>query len=302
MLPTLKTGLYGVTLSCFDAEGRLDKKAFEAELMFCRETGADGLILCGSTSEFVYLNQQDYKTTLQLGMDCIGQQKLLLAGASGLTERAVLENLETMAKLGYRYALVCPPYYYPQKPAQVEEFYEYICRRAPQEVGILLYHIPSCTAGIDLSVLPRLLGLNNIVGMKDSGGDMLYHAKALLQMKNQRPDALLFTGQDMTLLSSLAIGGNGCMSSGALLLDKLEAAIIRSFEKGDMDSARAHQLALIEIIEKLDRIPFPENYRALAQARGFDCGLAQRTYSVLSGKSLDGWKKEVDALIRREVF
>ena len=299
-MPTyLRDGLYGVALSCFTQEGKLDEKAFHEELLHCLRTRIEGLVLCGSTGEFLYLDEAAYRRVLSIAAQAAGGSKTLLAGVCAPTEHGVLRHMEIAAELGYSYVLICPPYYYPQGEQQVLEFYQYVCRRAPLDMGVVLYHIPFCTAAISLRILPALMELENIVGMKDSSGDMLYFTKANAIIKKARPEAGLFTGQDAMLLPAAASGGNGCMSSAAWLLDELERSILSALEERRLEEARARQGELVEILTHLDEIPFPENYRALAQARGLDCGAAQRQFSALQGEKLTAWKQALEKLMAR---
>lgn len=293
-MPTyLKDGMYGVTLSCFDKNGRLDEALLHIEMQHCARTRTDGLVLGGSTGEFLYLSPQEHHRSLALAMEVAGSEKTLIAGACGPTERDVLHLMEDAAALGYQYALVCPPYYYPQGQTQVLEFYQHICKHAPSGMGILLYNIPFCTASISLSILPALMQQANLIGMKDSSGDMLYFVKARAIMQKEKPEASLFTGQDAMLLPSLAVGGNGCMSSGAWLLDGIERSIFTAQENGKLHEARAYQDKLVCILMWLDGIPFPENYRALAQACGIDCGKPQRPFSCLEGETFSLWRQNL---------
>lgn len=286
---SLKDGLYGVSLSCFDEHGGLDEEAFRKQMQYCAGRDVQGMVVCGSTSEFIYLDERDYKTSLTLAAQEIPREKVLVAGAGGPTESWVLKNMTIAADLGYCYALVCPPYYYPQKGEQILDFYRSLMENMPCGMSLILYNIPFCTASIPLEILPELLSYKNIAGMKDSSGDLLYYAKAMEIMKRTNPDVKLFTGQDLSLLACLALGGNGCMSSAAWILSELEAGIVRDLKNADLPNARKGHGKLSEIISHLDAIPFPENYRALANAKKINCGPAQRRYSVLEGENFGLW-------------
>ena len=294
MSPSLN-GLLGVVLTCFDEQGRLDETAFRTEFSFCQETHCDGLVLCGSTGEFPYLNEGDYRAVLAIGAEMHQGNSTLIAGTSGMTERCVLAQMETARALGYAHVLVCPPYYFPQNSTDVLAFYRVISNHAPDGMSIILYNIPFCTTGIALSILPQLADMKNIIGMKDSSGDMLYFAKAHQVIKER--GGVLFTGQDLTLLPSLALGADGCMSSATWILSKAIRGLYDSFHKDDILGAQRYHRYLSAILQKLDYIPFPENYRALANVCGVYCGKPQRAFTNLSGPGFEQWKKEVKTLL-----
>ena len=83
-------------------------------------------LLCGSTSEFIYLELDQAKRVFQLGKECVSEEKVLIGGAGGANEHQVMERLEYLADIGYTYSIICPPYYYPQKPEDIYDFYRNI--------------------------------------------------------------------------------------------------------------------------------------------------------------------------------
>ena len=191
-----------------------------------------------------------------------------------------------------------PPYYYPQSDEAVLTFYQYILSHMPNGVKLILYNIPFCTAEISLSILSKLLNNDKIAGFKDSSGNMLYFVKLLEMIRQQNPSIKLFTGQDMTLLPCTASGGNGCMSTASWILDRLVTSVFQNAVGGDIAAARLQHCHLTDVLMRLDQIPFPENYRALALACGIHCGIPQRKYSFLERPEFQQWLREVKAAIK----
>ena len=105
----MERGIYGVTLTTFDSDGQLNMEALYQELIYCRDTSVKGLLMCGSTGEFIYMNAEQQKKVLTAGMEVAGKNKILIGGASAPTEESVLNLLKYMDKIGYQYALICPP-------------------------------------------------------------------------------------------------------------------------------------------------------------------------------------------------
>ena len=290
-------GNYGVVMTPFREDGTLDEKLLRQEFLYCNTTNAAGLLLCGSTSEFIYLELDQAKRVYQLGKECVSEEKVLIGGAGGANEHQVMERLIYLADIGYTYAIICPPYYYPQKPDDIYDFYRNISARAPTGLKLMLYNIPFCSPGIPLSILPRLLELENIVGMKDSSGVMLYFTKAVSMAQERRPEFAIFTGQDSTFLPSLTVGGHGCMSALVWMLDT-DFSILRLFEENEMKKAGEIQMQLIRLVRLLDHISFPENYRALSGVLGIPMGTPQRSFHGLQGEEYDRWEAAVRNTLR----
>ena len=65
----MERGIYGVTLTTFDSDGQLNMEALYQELIYCRDTSVKGLLMCGSTGEFIYMNAEQQKQVLAAGME-----------------------------------------------------------------------------------------------------------------------------------------------------------------------------------------------------------------------------------------
>ncbi len=295
---SIENGTYGVVLTTFDQNGKLDSESLEKELTYCINTSVTGLLMCGSTSEFIYLSPDEYKTVLRIGAKIGNGRKVMIAGVSGGNELAVRENLDYAAECGYRYAIICPPYYYPQTPRDILSFYEIVARNAPSGIKLLLYNIPFCAPEIPADILPELIRIPNIIGMKDSSGNMLYMMKALSLVEEMKEEFSIFTGQDSTFLPSLAAGACGCMSALAWIMDRYDTEIMDSYRNGRLEKGKELQIKLIPLIRHMDSISFPENYRALSEVIGVYTGFPQRSFEQIQGEYYEKWKTEAANIIK----
>lgn len=286
-------------LTPFDREGHLDEQALRRELRHCVGTQATGLLLCGSTGEFVYMDTKQQKKVLRIGIEECGKHKVLIGGASAATERKVLDILCYMKELGYTYAIVCPPYYYPQSPENIVSFYETVSENAPEGMQILMYNIPFCSPEIPLSHMDRLIGFPNIIGMKDSSGNIMYLSKVMGMVNEMRPDFAVFTGQDSAFLPGLTLGISGCMSALCWMLDEVLAGIWQAYKKNDLQRASRMQMEIIQLVRHLDTFAFPENYRILSGIIGVDAGKTQRRLHNLNVEFGSLWIARAVELVRR---
>lgn len=298
----MKQGNYGVLLTTFDTTGVIDYALYRDELIHCRSTGLTGIMVSGSTGEFPYFSTNENKVLFKEAKTIIGDQKELIAGISGPRESDVLANITNAHSLGYTLAIACPPYYYPQNDTAVFDFYSFIAKNLPSDMNLVLYNIPFCAPAISIEIFLKLIQIPNIVGIKDSSGNMLYLERLVAITKKNRPDFSIFTGQDSTILAAIATGASGAISSGTWMLDKWICKIPAYLEKGDFISAQDIQHWITEIMLHLDAIPFPENYRALASCLGFNCGKPQRQFSCLAGKKYKTWEVETKEILSKYIF
>jgi 4-hydroxy-2-oxoglutarate aldolase len=128
-------------------------------------------------------------------------------------------------------------------PAALENHYTQVANAAP--VPVILYSVPANT-NIDLpaaSVI-KLAAHPNIIGLKDSGGDIVKMGQMLAEVP---PDFQILAGSAGFLLATLVLGGVGGVMAAANIAARQLHTLYASFHTGDLATARATQLPLIEV-------------------------------------------------------
>ena len=81
--------------------------------------------------------------------------------------------------------------------------------------------MPSLTkVWFESETLERLTAIPQIIGLKDSSGDMNYFEKAI-ELKKLRPDWSVMIGPEAKLPEAMRLGGNGGVAGGANVFPKL---------------------------------------------------------------------------------
>jgi 4-hydroxy-2-oxoglutarate aldolase len=238
-------GVFPPVVTPFTENGDVHYDALQANLEKLNREPLAGYVIGGSNGEFTSLTIEERWETVRLAKQVTPPGRLLIAGSGAESTRATIDLTERMARLGADVAIVVTPGYFKGKmtAAALEHHYRQAADASP--IPILLYSVPGNT-GVDLPVpaVAKLAPHPNIIGMKDSGADMV----KMGQMLNEAPkDFQLLTGSASAFLASLALGAVGTISALANIwagrLDQLWAC----FKQGDLAGARAIQLPLIEV-------------------------------------------------------
>jgi 4-hydroxy-2-oxoglutarate aldolase len=127
----------------------------------------------GSNGEFCYLTAEERVEVIRVVKEEAAPGQLVLAGSGCESTRETIAMTAAMAEAGADVAVVITPCYYKAKmtgPA-LEQHFTAVADASP--VPVVLYSVPANTA-IDLAVgsVARLAAHPNIIGMKESGGDV----------------------------------------------------------------------------------------------------------------------------------
>lgn len=169
----LLEGVFAAVTTCFYADGRPYWRKLEHNVDRYSLTAMSGLVLLGSTGEAVLLSDEESREVLRVARGAAAADKVLVAGVGRESVIETVRLAEYAAELAYDAVLVRTPHYYRKQMREREmlTYYQAVADRSP--LPVLLYSIPSCT-GYDLpiSVVAELAMHPNIVGMKDSSGDV----------------------------------------------------------------------------------------------------------------------------------
>jgi len=218
----------------FTADHRLDEARVGELIDSYIRAGVHGISVAGSQGEFFALDTDEHIRLLELSMRAIDGRVPLYAGTGGATTRQAIALTQAAEALGADLALVITPYFV--QPTQDELVAHYTAVARATKLPVMLYNNPPRTS---VNVLPATLArcmqaAENIVGMKDSGGDLTQSIEYLLAAP--RP-ALLFSGRDTIALSMMFHGAQGTISPAANVFPELMVRLYDALRAGRHDEA-----------------------------------------------------------------
>ena len=168
---------------------------------------------------------------------------------------AARAEVEAAQKLGADAVLVAPPFYYPTDQAGVLAFYRELAAGAA--LPLMLYNIPQFTKVVaEPATVAALAREGTIKGIKDSSRDFEYFEGVCIATRNL-PAFRIFTGSDTMLLPSLAMGGAGTICGAGNVAPGMVVRIFEDYVRGDVESARAAQDRLYELVLAVRAGVFP---------------------------------------------
>lgn len=208
IIPPLVTPLCG--------RDELDHTGLERLIEHVIGGGVSGLFILGTTGEAPSLSYR-------LRREMIERTTRLTAGRVpvlvGITDTAFVESVSlarTAAEAGAAAVVLATPYYFPAGQAELTAYVESLVRELP--LPLVLYNMPSLTkVWFEVETLERLAEIEQIVGVKDSSGDLAYFAR-LIDLRARRPDWSIMIGPEHLLPEAMRLGGDGGVSGGANVL------------------------------------------------------------------------------------
>jgi dihydrodipicolinate synthase/N-acetylneuraminate lyase len=166
-------GIFPPITTPFYPDGNVYFKKLEANVERYSKTPVAGVVALGSTGEAIFLSDQERRDVLKSTREAAAPDKVLIAGTGSESAIDTLNLTDYAAELGYDVALVRTPFYYKKQmqPANILAFYRTVADRSP--LPVMIYSVPPFTGyDIPVELVIELAGHPNIIGMKESGGDV----------------------------------------------------------------------------------------------------------------------------------
>lgn len=253
----------------FDDQGRLDVDAAATLARWLVDHGTDGLVLAGTTGESPVLSDDEDVELWTAVREAVSVP--LIAGTGTNDTRHAMELTARATETGVDAVLVVTPYY--NRPGQAGLDAHFRAVASATDLPMLIYDIPVRTGRkVDTEVLVRLAHeVDNIVGVKDAAGDPSETARLIAEAPS---DFEVYSGDDAMTLPLLAVGAVGVIGVATHWAGPQCAQMIAAFQKGDVETAREVNAALLESFtyETGPDAPNPIPTKAMMRVLGLPVG------------------------------
>jgi 4-hydroxy-2-oxoglutarate aldolase len=244
------TGILAPVATPFATGEALDLPAFEANARAHFEAGLEGLVVCGSTGEAALLDEDERARLTASARPIVPADKWLIVGTGAESTRQCVERCRTAARLGADAVLVVAPHYYGSAAMTAEALFSHYARVADESpIPVLLYNIPKYMHfRLEPELIGRLAEHRNIVGMKDSSGDMAYFERCI---PAQSDVFTVLTGNGATWSTALRLGARGGILAVALFAPELSLEVWRAHHAGNAVGADEAQQRLTPLAAEI---------------------------------------------------
>jgi 4-hydroxy-2-oxoglutarate aldolase len=238
-------GILGPVVTPFDGAGELDDAAFAANIRAHLAAGLHGIVVAGSTGEAALLDSAELLRLVDAARSAMPPGRPLVVGTGGESTRGVIARNRAVADRGADAVLVVAPHYYggAMTSDALGEHYTRVADASP--VPVLLYTIPKY---MHFALPPELVAAlakhDNIVGIKDSAGDVALFAQ-YLESKSAKFQVL--TGSAGLLAEALRMGADGAVLAAALFAPAIALDVMRAVRAGDAARTTAAQNRLVPL-------------------------------------------------------
>lgn len=239
------SGVFPPIPTPFDQEGNVAYRALVENLKAWNRFDLAGYVVLGSNGEAPYIAEDEKFRILETARSIIPPDKLMIAGTGCESTRQTIALTRRAAQAGADAALVVTPHYYGPKMTadSLVRHYEAVADASP--IPILIYNVPKFThVNMDAAATAHAAGHPNIVGIKDTSGDMAQLANTV---RLAGPQFQVLAGSAGFFLAGLALGAVGGVLALANIAPVQALDIYRLFRAGQWSAAAELQRRMVPV-------------------------------------------------------
>lgn len=266
----LPEGIIIPVITPVDAQGKFNEPVYRQLIDFWADHGIDGVFPFGTTGEFYAFDNEVYRHVLEVTKDAVRGRMAVYAGANHITTAGAVELAKIAEEVGVDALSVLTPMFVSQTQDELLAYYTTIANAT--SLPIIIYNNkPKTNVTVAPETVRKLAQIKNIVGVKDSTGDMT-NTEEYIRLTRDLPDFRVLVGRDTLIYAGLCYGAAGAITSCANIAPDLAVAIYNCYKAGDQAGALDAQFKFSKLRIATNMGTFPVVIKEGLRMMGYDVG------------------------------
>ena len=235
-------GIIPAVVTPMNADQSIDLDGLRKAIDFQIAKKVHGIFVLGTTGEFYALDDSEKQGSVAAAVALVNGRVPVFAGTGAETTKEVIRLTKMAEKEKAQGVSVITPYFIKPTQSELVDHFKRIAEST--SLPVVLYNNPATCGGvsIDPETAGKLAEVPNIIGIKDSSGDLQNTIEII--RNTPRGKFAVLNGRDTLILAALTFGAQGAIPASANIAPDLCVGIYESFVKGDMETAKALQSRL----------------------------------------------------------
>jgi 4-hydroxy-2-oxoglutarate aldolase len=258
----------------FTQRGEVDVKSHTHNMRALAARGIEGFVIGGSNGEGPYLEPGERERLVKAGRR---RKAHFMVGIAAESTRMALAQAAEATEGGADSLLVLTPTTLVRgRDDAIVDFYRAVADRA--KVPVLLYSVPGVTSySLPIELIARLSRHDNIIGMKDSSGDVVRLQTIIDTVPD---DFVLYSGASKAVTAAMAVGCYGAITGSGNYAPELVTKLVAN-AADDPAGARRDQKRLSRLSADVEAHGIP-GVKAASRAAGLEPGYPRPPLTRLS--------------------
>lgn len=237
-------GVFPALYACYDEKGDVSPERTRAFAEYLIKKGVQGLYVCGSSGECIYMTKEERMLVLENVMAAAKGRVTIIVHVAAMSTRDSIELAVHAEKCGADALAAVPPFYFTLPEYAIEQYWKAMMDAA--DLPFIIYNIPGTTHyALSMDLFNKMRKYEKVIGVKNSSMPVqdiqMFKAAA-------GDDFVVFNGPDEQFIAGRLIGADAGIGGTYGVMPELFLAANAAVERGENKKAREIQYAINEII------------------------------------------------------
>lgn len=237
-------GIIPAFYACYDEHGQVSPARVRGLAEFLIGKGVQGLYVCGSSGECIYMTKEERMLVLENVMAVAKGRVTVIAHVAAMSTQESVELAKHAQSCGADALAAVPPFYFSLPEYAIEQYWKAMVTAT--ELPFIIYNIPGTTHySLSMELFHKMKDCDQVIGVKNSSMPV----QDIQKFKAAGgEDFIVFNGPDEQYISGRMIGAEGGIGGTYGVMPELFLAADAAFKQGDNKKALEIQNAINEII------------------------------------------------------
>lgn len=286
------SGVFAPIPTPFDERDEVDTRRLTSVLKKLIARPLDGFVILGSNGEAVLMDDFEADRVIVAARDTVPSDRVFIVGTGREATRAAIKASKRAAEHGADAVLVRTPGFFKNQMTTDAFVRHYTALADESPVPVLLYNFTALT-GVNLlpAAVHQLAAHPNIVGMKESGGDVAQIADLV---SGSPARFTVLAGTTATFYAALCVGAKGGILALGSVVPEACARLFALARDGRHDEALALQRQLVPLARLLGPVHGIPGLKAALNLLGYDVGQPRPPLSPVPDSALPALREALE--------
>lgn len=237
-------GIFPAFYACYDDNGDVSPERVRAYTDFLIKKGVQGLYVCGSSGECIYMTKEERMLVLENVMAVAKGRITVIAHIAAMSTRESVELAKHAEKCGVDALAALPPFYFRLPEHAIEAYWKAMVNAT--ELPFIIYNIPGTTQySLTLNLFNKMRECDKVIGVKNSS--MPTQDIQMFKAAGGE-ECIVFNGPDEQFVAGRMIGAEGGIGGTYGVMPELFLAADAAINENNIPRAREIQFAINEVI------------------------------------------------------
>jgi 4-hydroxy-tetrahydrodipicolinate synthase len=283
-------GIISTVVTPFDEHDAVDEDLLRQEVRYLLGNQVHGICACGSTGEGHTLSPEESARVCEIVVEEVGGRVPVIGGIIQNSTAQAVRYGHALKQAGVD-ALQITPVHYVFSPSEQDTVDYYARIGAVVGLPIVVYNVVPW-ALIPIGVVERIADVPQVVGIKQSGGDMHLVADLLARVGDR---LTVLAAVDDLLYPAFMLGAHGALAGIPTVTPQLCVQLWNAVQDGEHELARNLHQRILAVWRSIEAPNLPARIKEALRLQGRDGGRPRRPFTPVQDAESDAIKKALDS-------